>query len=456
MMEQDFTKDMFPCSSMDAAPASLRLAGLYPQRQEGLWMQRIKLLGGRLSAAQWQSLADLAEQFTPDAPLHVTTRQDVEFHDLPAARVIELQEALAAAGFTGAGACGDTVRNITIDPASGALDASVDLAPLAWQIRRLLESTDGVGALPRKFKISLSSSAHADAQPFINDMGFIASKNPAGEQGFRAIVAGSLGALPATGIEFRAFIPACDVLPLTVAALEMFAAEGDRANRRKARLRHVRHRLGDEAFKAQLTERFDRLRGSGQFEQPQLPVVSTSLRAQLSLCFAGGDLSPDQARALGELADEPGCLVRLGNQHRVTIFAADHFRLLRSLGRHEVLSGAMNEPAAFISCPGTRWCVHGLTDTVAAAAAIRDALGSRLAQGTTVGISGCPNGCSHSAVADIGLVGGRADGVDAYTLTVGGGMGRTDQLGRVLGKKLSVAQVVDELRRRFDAPGQGG
>ncbi|MCE5327601.1 MAG: nitrite/sulfite reductase [Planctomycetaceae bacterium] len=454
-MENDFAKDVFPCNSMDAAPARLRLAGLYPQRQEGLWMQRIKILGGRLSGTQWQSLAELAERFTPDTPLHLTTRQDIEFHNLPAAGVLELQAALVAAGFTGAGACGDTVRNITIDPASGALDDSVDLAPLAWLIRRLLEGTQGVGELPRKFKISLSSSAAADAQPFINDMGFIAIKNAAGEWGFRVIVAGSLGALPATGIEFSAFVPAADVLPLTAAALELFIAEGDRTNRRKARLRHVRQRLGDEAFKSALTERFNAIAATRVFEWPPMPVVATGLRAQLSLCFAGGDISPEQARALGELADE-GCLVRVGNQHRVAIFAADHFRLLRSLGRYQVLAAAMNEPAAFISCPGNRWCVHGLTDTVTAAAAIRDALGSRLAQGTTVGVSGCPNGCSHSAVTDIGLVGGRSDGVDAYTLTVGGGMGRSDQLGRLLGRKLSVAQVVEELRRHLDAAGQGG
>ncbi|MCE5279415.1 MAG: nitrite/sulfite reductase [Planctomycetaceae bacterium] len=450
-MENDFAKDVFPCSSMDAAPARLRLAGLYPQRQEGLWMQRIKILGGRLSGAQWRALADLAERFTPDAPLHLTTRQDIEFHNVPAADVPDLQAALVAAGFTGAGACGDTVRNITVDPASGALDGSVDLEPLAWQIRRLLEDAPGVGELPRKFKISLSSSDLADAQPFINDLGFIAVRNGAGERGFRVIAAGSLGALPATGIEFRPFLPAADVLPLTAAALELFAAEGDRTNRRKARLRHVRQRLGDEAFKAALTERFEKLAASREFEWPPMPVAATGLRAERSLCFAGGDVSPAQARALGELADGGQCLVRLGNQHRVVVFAADRSSLLQALGRQEVLAAAMNEPAAIIACPGTRWCSHGLTDTVAAAAAIRDALGARLEQGTTVGISGCPNGCSHSAVAEIGLVGGRCDGADAYTLTVGGGMGRSDQLGRELGRKLTVAQVVEEIARHLDS-----
>ncbi len=43
-------------------------------------------------------------------------------HDVP-----QLQQALAEAGFTGLGACGDTLRNITLCPGNGLTEESVDL-----------------------------------------------------------------------------------------------------------------------------------------------------------------------------------------------------------------------------------------------------------------------------------------------------------------------------------------
>jgi sulfite reductase beta subunit-like hemoprotein len=63
----------------------------------------------------------------------------------------------------------------------------------------------------------------------------------------------------------------------------------------------------------------------------------------------------------------------------------------------------------------------------------------------TVGISGCPNGCAQSAVADIGLI-GRLESRDGrkrevYDLLVGGGMGRDDRLGRPLAKGLEPDDV---------------
>gem|GEM_PF-3592702 len=57
-------------------------------------------------------------------------------------------------------------------------------------------------------------------------------------------------------------------LSLRYGALELFAALGDRENRRKARLRHVRQRLGDEAFREELGRYFETARQ--KFAVPQL------------------------------------------------------------------------------------------------------------------------------------------------------------------------------------------
>jgi len=40
----------FPCIIFPDNPAERKLLGLYPQRQAGLWMQRIRIRGGVMSA----------------------------------------------------------------------------------------------------------------------------------------------------------------------------------------------------------------------------------------------------------------------------------------------------------------------------------------------------------------------------------------------------------------------
>ncbi|MHC4985704.1 MAG: hypothetical protein ACYTFO_06055, partial [Planctomycetota bacterium] len=237
---------IFPCAALPDDPHAARLLGLYPQRQDDLWMQRLKVPGGRLTAEQWRTLADLTAQQTPTTPMHLTTRQDLEFHNLTDEQVPVVQQRLADADITSVGACGDTLRNVTVCPCAGAQSGTIDLMPLAAQIRQALEATDGIYDLPRKFKIALSCGPDC-GQPWINDLGFIARHDDNG-WGFTAIGAGSLGAKPGTGLRLFDRLEADDVLPLVQAAVAIFAEHGDRENRRQARLRHVRERLGDQAF----------------------------------------------------------------------------------------------------------------------------------------------------------------------------------------------------------------
>ena len=88
----------FPCSSVPEDAAAARLVGLYPQRQAGLWMQRVKVLGGVLTAQQWRGLGSAVRNFTPGTPLHLTTRQDVELHDVSTEHVGALQHLMIDEG----------------------------------------------------------------------------------------------------------------------------------------------------------------------------------------------------------------------------------------------------------------------------------------------------------------------------------------------------------------------
>lgn len=442
------TVPVFPAASIPDDPALGRLLGLYPQVQEGLWLQRVKILGGILTGDQWRALAAIARRYSSTTPLHLTTRQDIEIHDLRAEHVPLVQREMDAAGLTGLGACGDTVRNVTVCPCSGLLAAAPDLDPLAWRIRRLLEAQEGVYGLPRKFKVSLSACRNACAQPFINDVGLVACQRD-DRWGFRVIIAGSLGVRPNTGIELFDWLAAADALPLVLAALQVFARHGDRVNRHKARLRHVRERMGDAAFTAMMREALDQARASRPWPAIELAEPNGRFTARVNLGFLGGDVSPEAAQALGDLADDPDIRVRIANPHRVAVFGRDRESLAGRLAGHPEILAAAIPAAAIVACPGNRWCKRGLTDTLAMARRIRETLGDTIPPEAVVCISGCPNGCAHSAVADIGLTGARTtiDGApcDAYNLLLGGGMGRDARLARLAGQKLTQQQVIDHI-----------
>lgn len=439
---------VFPAERIPQDAPAARLLGLYPQIQEGLWLQRLKILGGVLTAEQWRTLARIARQLTPATPLHLTTRQDIEIHDLSADDVPGVQRQMAKVGLTGLGACGDTLRNVTVCPCSGQKRGVPDVTPLAWQIRRLLESQDGVFSLPRKFKLSLSACPEGCAQPYINDLGLVATQHD-GDWGFRVIAGGSLGPRPATGVEVFDWLPADDVLPLSLAALRVFAEHGDRANRHKARLRHVRERLGNESFQAMLKRTFDQTRKEQVWPRYSLVPDAAGCDSRTSLQFVHGNICPEAADALADLADRADVRVRISNHHQVILFGAGGASLTRYIGGHPILDEASQPQPTIVACPGKLWCKRGLTSTAAMVERIRQELACVPCSGKTICISGCPNGCAQSGVANIGMVGtlstkGGAQH-EAYTLLAGGGMGRNGRLAQPVAQRLFPTDAISRI-----------
>ncbi len=417
-----------------------------PPRQAGIRL-RIKILGGDLSAEQWRAIARIAAEFTPATPLHLTTRQDIELHDLPADQVQAVQGRLAEVGLTGRPSCGDSVRNITVCPCSGVRTGSADLGPLAWQIRRTLEAIEGDLALPRKFKISLSACQACCGQPWINDLGLAAVRRD-GQWSFRVMVAGSLGVQPALAMELDEPRAPGDVLALAVAALRVFAAHGDRQNRKTARLRHVRQRMGDEAFASTLGRAFEQARDERDWPTVEVPEVAAGFDESAPLTFADGNASSAAVEPLADLADRADLRVRIDTHHRVIVSARDRGVLDRALADlPAALAPAARPQPSIVACPGRQWCKNAVTDTGEMAQLIRAELADRLAPGTIVSICGCQNNCAHSAVAPIGLVGGKAGGGDVYSLFLGGGLGRDTTLARRVAVRLSPRSVIDHLAR---------
>ena len=110
-------------------------------------------------------------------------------------------------------------------------------------------------------------------------------------------------------------------------------------------------------------------------------------------------------RDRAELASRNDVRVHVGNHHRVMVFGRDEASLREKVGSLMPVRGTARPGATFVACPGRRWCSRALTDTNDLADLLRDELAGQLPPETTVCVSGCPNGCAHSAVADVGLTG---------------------------------------------------
>jgi sulfite reductase (ferredoxin) len=420
----DVNPPQFPCESLPENPSHARLLGIYPQRPDGLFMQRAKAPAGRLTLEQWQGLAEVAFRYTPHYPLHVTTRQSVELHGIHREDLPAVQRDIDLVGLSGAGACGDTVRNITVCPRNGCCPGTWDIGGVVSAIRAAVETLPWRASLPRKFKISVSGCREACGRPWINDVGLVANQDGA----FCAILAGSLGARPDLGLLVYDSLPMEDLLPLVVASLRLFHAEGDRTNRSRARFRHVRQRLGEESFRSRVEELLQQEQREGRWPRPALRLVEAEVPLREQLHLPLGDITPDIVLELVDAVRAADGEVRLGMCHDLLIFAKAKPTLSPRLM-------ALSVEPSIVACPGATWCSRGIVDSRAAASRVRGKFPNSCR--LSIGITGCPNNCSQSAVADIGLIGRmlRRNGqehVEGFKLCAGGGKGETATLGEEL------------------------
>ena len=133
--------------------------GIYGQRQQGVQMVRTKIPSGMVTAAQLERLAEVADEFGGGKG-HLTTRQNIQYHFVPLARVSDLMHKLADAGLTTREACFNTVRNVTACPLAGlSHDEAFDVRPYAQKVAYAFLRKQLTDNLPRKFKIAFDGCA---------------------------------------------------------------------------------------------------------------------------------------------------------------------------------------------------------------------------------------------------------------------------------------------------------
>lgn len=483
--------------------------GVYEQRAPGTYMTRIRCTAGTVTPRQLASLADLADRYGSPF-LHLTTRQDVQIHDVSIGRIPQLLRDLVAIGLSSRGGGGNTVRNLLGSPEAGHdPDEAFDIGPWVDALTdRLIREKDSWN-LPRKFKISFASSDRDTALAGFNDLGFYPVPGPAGQPGFEIWVAGGLGGKPRTALRLRPWIPASEAHVVALAIKKFFDANGNRRNKRQARLRFLRDRFGDEGLLERLNKAIDEEKSAG-FEplfprpRPSAPawtgtvgkpgtgydlwlernveIHPKSETALVRVPVLLGDLATTTARALGTgLIPYGSDAIRLGLRQDLVLVGIPAGRLpelhalLAPLGLARTTGGVED----VVACTGADTCKLGMCFPKGATRALVEAaskagLADNAFAGLRVHISGCPNSCAQHMLADLGFYGAaRRQGqrmYPAYRVVAGGVLGRgksrlAREVGQVAAKHLPefVAKVVADWRESgatdfgawIDGPGEG-
>jgi sulfite reductase (ferredoxin) len=424
-------------------------------------MQRIKIPGGGMNAAQIETMAELAEEYS-DGIAHITTRQDFQLHYVHIDDTPSVMRRLAAVGITTREACGNSVRNVTACPYAGVCqDESFDVTPYSKALMRFMLGHPDCQSFGRKFKPAFSGcSQHACGLTSLHDLGVIAKKrvNEATgreEVGFEVYVGGGLGAVPYQAKLFESFIPAEELLPLAQAIARVFARLGEKKNRSRARLKFLVQDLGIEKFRALVLEERKILPHDPRWtelieeelktvesaknpggELPELVSITTSspdaepfakwLRSNIrpqrqagyvtvTVALPLGDITANQLRSLADI-------VRRFTKETIRTTVEQNFvirwvskkdlpELYRALDAVKLAVPGAGALVDIVSCPGTDTCKLGISSSRGLAGELRKRVSEASYQtdeavrNLHIKVSGCFNSCGQHHVADMGFYG---------------------------------------------------
>lgn len=418
--------------------------GVYGQRQLGVQMFRTKFPFGKITPKQLVRVAELSEQYA-SSNLHLTTRQNIQLHYVKVTDAPAIWAGLEDVGATGREACGNTVRNITASAKAGIdPDELFDVSPYAQAAFEFFLRNPICQDMGRKIKPAFSSSEKDSAYTFLHDFGFI-PKIENGERGFKVVIGGGLGAQAILAHTAYEFLHEDQIIPFMEAALRVFDRYGERVRRHKARMKFLLKEMGLEKFmelvelerkankvklfkidtttidvgtpthnniapqvKIEDVKRYEDWLKVNVFEQKQHGYYAVALKV------TKGDVKPDQARKIAELAQNfasedmritmnQGLMIKFVRKESLPYF-------YQELDKMGFANPGFDTIADVTTCPGTDTCNLGVTNSMTLGKILEDVIQDEFYHlifdsEIKIKISGCMNSCGQHMAANIGLHG---------------------------------------------------
>jgi ferredoxin-nitrite reductase len=416
--------------------------------QESL-MLRCRIAGGAVTSGQWRGLAGIASTWGP-GHIDLTTRANVQVREIMPEHAPDILMTLADLGLTSQGAGADNIRNITATPTSGFdPDELLDVLPYARAMHHYILKNRDLYGLPRKFNIAYDSGGRVSVCADTNDIGFYAVKLAENAQGiapgiyFRMQLCGITGHKQ-LATDCGVLLTPAETIPVAAALIRVFIENGDRTNRKKARLKYL---VDDWGIPKLLEETQKKLAfplrhlppDACEPSRPKSKHGHLGIHPQNDGKHSIGILTPvgrvtvPQMLALADIADEFGRgEIRLTVWQNLILPGIPEEKIQAALAaiqaagldhRNNALTGGL------IACTGSRGCKYAAADTKGNAITLGDHLSSAmiLDQPVNIHLTGCHHSCAQHYIGDIGLMGTRVkvgDGptIDGYNIVLGGGV----------------------------------
>ena len=256
------------------------------------FMIRCRLNGGVATPYQWLQMDQISTSYGNET-MKMTTRQTFQFHGVIKSKLKPAMRGINKALMTTIAACGDVNRNVmcSVLPTKSAYHRNVHqvsarisdhLLPATTAYHEIWlkdtysdekqekvsgnalvdhEPLYGPTYLPRKFKITIAIPPNNDTDVYAHDVGLIAIKGTNGRlEGFNVLAGGGMGVThnnkktyPRTG-SMLGYAPADQIHLVCEKIMLVQRDNGDRTNRKHARLKYTIDDMGVEVFRSKVED----------------------------------------------------------------------------------------------------------------------------------------------------------------------------------------------------------
>lgn len=483
----------------------LKFHGIYQQDDRDkrkiakhyIFMVRGRLPGGLVQPDHFLTFERLASRYGNNT-LRITSRQGFQFHGVVKSGLGPMIKSINKAMATTLAACGDVNRNVMAAPTpatspvvelvqADARQVSNALLPktrayhqiwldgVEMQLEEEKDFVDplyGKTYLPRKFKTAFAIPPLNDIDVFTNCLGYIAIVEDGQLAGYNLIAGGGMGMNHGNVQTFPrladvvGFVTREQVIPAAKAVVTMHRDFGDRTNRKHARLKYVLEEMGVEAFRKEVEERlgfkFQPARPFKFTRQGDLYGWQRQLDGNqfLGLYVEAGrikDTEQTQLKtALRRIVEQFRTEIRLTpsqNLLLVNVKPSERDPINQILAEHGVAveNQATVIRRASMACPALPTCGLALAESERLLPDLLTRIEDLLKEvglpdeEIIIRITGCPNGCARSSMAELGFI-GKAPG--KYQIYVGGNEAST-RLNRLYKETIKTEDIINELRPTF-------
>ena len=461
------------------------------------FMIRLRLPGGYLTAEQWLATQNIAGEHTTGI-IKITTRQTIQLHGLYKSHVKPTIQAFNEAKLHSIATCGDINRNVICAAHPQQSPFHKEVHDFAYKINELLlpktkayfeiwldeekiadkrDEEDPLYQdryLPRKFKIALAIPPNNDVDVFGNDLGLIAIIENNKLIGYNIAIGGGLSSThgnPATYPRLATvigFVSGEEKLLKTIYEIVTIQRDyGNRSDRSLARLKYTVDKMGIDWFKAEITRR------TGMELEKEKPYLFTERRDYYGWFqnsdklwyytpfIENGRVTDDEKvalkTALYEIAETRKLNFRFTTNQNVILsdirqqdkaaienilkkYRIDEYtNTISSLRKNSMACVALNTcPLAFAEAQRYLPSLISKIEPLLQKNGLSE-------EEIILRMTGCPNGCARSYIAEIGFIG---TALGKYNLQLGGDHAGL-RLNKVYKESLDETAILQELDQLF-------